>query len=397
MAGVERILRKGSPVDEPFARACHMATGGNPFLLGELVEALRNDEVPFTAAGASRVTEVTPPTVARAVGATLARLGSQATALARAVAVLGEGVQLELAAELGGVPIREAASVASELVRAGVFGDETDLRFRHPILTGAVSAGVAAHERAAAHARAAELLRSRGAAPERVALQLLHAAPANDPRVVADLRLAAEHAGERGAPATAVVLLRRALAEPAEPDLRGELLFELGCAELATGKAADAAAHLSEAHRCAVDPLTRGRALSALAHADPGDPQVRARLFDLVEATLPEVESRDGELALRLRAVLLLERRSDGEALLPGSTPGEAVLMGHLVFARMRPDASAAEIADIAGRAARQADALLEEGASSLAFTGMVLGLRWADRLDEAECLLDRAVAGARR
>lgn len=65
----------------------------------------------------------------------------------------------------------------------------------------------------------------RGAAPERVALQLLRASPAGDAQVVSDLRLAAEHARARGAPAIAVVVLQRALAEPPDPALRGELLL----------------------------------------------------------------------------------------------------------------------------------------------------------------------------
>jgi len=399
VVGVERVLREleTGAVDHEFARVCRDATGGNPFLLGELVRALRGDGVAFTAANTGRVTEVTPPTVARAVAATLARLGPPATALARAAAVLGDGAALELAADLGQLPVREAAAANAELVRSRLLADETPLRFRHPILAGAVRAGLAAHERAGAHARAAELLRDRGAAPERVALQLLPASPAGDANVVSDLRSAAEHARERGAPAIAVVLLQRALAEPPGPALRGELLFELGRAELATGKAADAADHLAEAHRCALDPLIRGRALALLSQADPGDSLFRRRMTGLVEATLPDVEQRDAELGWRLRAILVLGSRSGPEILPAGSTLGEAVFLGHLVFARMRPEANGAVIADIAERAASQIDGLLEDGAVTLAFTGMVLGLRWADRLESAERLLDRAIAIARR
>lgn len=398
VAGVERTLRKleADDVDDEFARACHHVTGGNPFLLGELVRALLGEGVPFTAAGAGRVTDITPPTVAGTVAATLARLGPQATALARAAAVLGDGVTLELAAELGQVPLSEAATVIADLVRSRLLDDSTALRFRHPILAGAVRAALLAHELAAAHARAAVVLRERGAAPERVALQLLRASPAGDAKVVSDLRLAAEHALARGAPAIAVAVLQRALAEPPDPALRGELLLELGSAELATGKTTDAADHLTEAHRCALDPLTRARALPLLSQANPGDPVFRGRITDLVEATLPDVEKRDGDLAWRLRAILVLGSRSDQETLPAGTTLGEAIFMGHLVFARMRPDVSAADIADIAERAALQVDGLLE-GSSRIAFTGMVLGLRWADRLESAERLLDRAIAIAHR
>ena len=399
LAGVERLLREleGGPVDKAFARACHDTTGGNPFLIGELVQALRADGVPFSAAGAGRVTDARPPSVARAVAADLARLGLPATALARAAVTLGDGVAVELAAQLAEVSPAQAASAMADLVRSGLLDDATVLRFRHPLIASAVRAGLPAHERAAMHARAAELLRARGAAPERVALQLLHAPAAGDPAVVSDLRLAAEHARERGAPASAVVLLQRALLEPPDTALRGELLFELGHAELAMGNAADAADHLAEAQRCAVDPLIRGRALALLAQAVPGQSRLR-EIVGLIDAALPDLERRDRELALRLRAVLVLQgRRPDLETLLPGATLGEAVFMGHLVFARMRPEATAAEIADIATRAARQADGLLEEGASAIALTGVVMGLRWTDRLDDAERLMDRAVASARR
>lgn len=399
VAGVQRLLGEGECgiADETFARACQHAAGGNPFLLGELARALRGDGVPFTAEGADRVTEVTPPTVTRTVAETLTRLGPRAIALARAAAVLGEGVELELAAELGQMAVAETTPVIAELVRCGLLEDAVVLRFRHPVLAGAVRAGFLAHERAAAHARAAALLRARGAAAERVALQLLHASAAGDEQTVSDLRLAAEHARTRGAPATAVILLQRALAEPPGPEVLGELLFELGRAELEVGRASDAADHLTEAHRRAIDPLTRGRVLPLLTRASPADPQARARIEELVDATLPEVEERDRELALRLRAIVVLQGRSVEGLPLAGATLGEAVVMGHLVFARMVPETSAAEIADIAKRAALQVDGLIEEGASSLAFTGMTLGLRWADRLDSAERLLDRAITIARR
>ncbi|MDQ3609470.1 MAG: AAA family ATPase, partial [Actinomycetota bacterium] len=209
VAGVERLLGDldAGPVEEGFARACHAATGGNPFLLDELVRALRVDGVPFTTAGAERLRGITPPTVERTVRATLAQLRPGARALAHAIAVLGEDVDLDLAADLAKVPMDEAASMAGELACAEILADVTPLCFRHPILAGAVRADLGAPERAAAHRRAADLLRARGAGPERVALQLMHVSPAGDEDVVGQLRLAAEHARARGAAGTAAVLL----------------------------------------------------------------------------------------------------------------------------------------------------------------------------------------------
>jgi DNA-binding CsgD family transcriptional regulator len=391
--GVKELLGQ---VDERFARACHEATGGNPFLLDELVRALRADDVPFTAQGSARVVTVTPPTVARTVAATLARAGPGPTALAHAASILGDGAALDLAADLAGLGMSDASAAAAELVRAGLLEDTTVLRFRHPILAGAVRAGVAAPEQAAAHSRAVELLRGRGAGPERVALQLLHAPPTGDQTVVEELRTAAVRARERGAPATAAVLLRRALAEPPPPNRRAEVLIELGQAELATGEGESARDHLDEALSCTEDPITRARGLLLLSQAVPGAPQARRRLAERVEAALPEAERLDRDLGLRLRAVLVLDSPDEAPDV-PGDTPAEAVYLSHLVLARMRPGARAADIADLALRAAGHPEALLEEGPYVLAFTGTVLGLRWSDRLDAAGRLVELAIAAARR
>src|SRR4051812_6206513 len=75
-AQLDEIGGRG-PVAPEFARACHAATGGNPFLLEELVRTLVADDIRFTAAAAGRVRAVAPSTVADAVAATLARIGPQ--------------------------------------------------------------------------------------------------------------------------------------------------------------------------------------------------------------------------------------------------------------------------------------------------------------------------------
>jgi DNA-binding CsgD family transcriptional regulator len=395
---VARVLETiaGGSVDEGFARACHAAAGGNPFLVEELAHSLRADDVPFVAACAERVGTVAPSTVADAVAMTLARLGPVPTSLARAAAVLGDGCALDLAAQLVALPVADAAAAAGELVRTGVLADAPELRFRHPILAGAVRATLTAPELAVAHATAADVLRARGAGPERIALQLLHAAPSGDAQVVSELRQAADHAHDRGAPATAAALLERALAEPPADDLRGELLVALGRVELASGSPASAMERLRAAHACATDPRTRALAVTLLG-ATPGDRANQVGIIEMAAAILPEVEPLDADLALRLRGLLVLMGRLDKLPELTGATAAEASFLGHLVFASMRPDASAAEIADIARRSARQVDALLEDDASWLGFTGLALGFIWTDRLADAERVIDRAIAQARR
>jgi class 3 adenylate cyclase/DNA-binding CsgD family transcriptional regulator len=398
LAGVARLLRdaREGSVAPDFARACHEATGGNPFLLGELVRALIADDVPFTAAGAARVTHVTPPSVARATAVTLARLGAPAVGLARAAAVLGGGVSLERAAGLAGLPATDAAAIALAVQQAGIFDDDILLEFRHPILAGAVLAGLPARERAAGHGRAAALLRDEGAPPDRIGVHLLHAAPAADARTVADLRRAAEHATVRGAPETAAALLRRALVEPPEPETRAEVLIALGRAERAVGQTDEAGKHLNEAYECSPEPRVRGQAVVALLEASAGSPEERRRINELAERALADLADVDAELGLRLRAILILHGGSAEGLSLAGDSLGEAIVLGTLVFARMDARATAAEIAGLAERAAPWTEELLRD-APSLAFVGTVLALTWADRLDEAARVLDRAVGLARR
>lgn len=406
VAGVHAFLRtaQAGPVEAPFAVACHHASGGNPFLLGELVRALRADRVSFTALHADRVTEVTPPTVARSVRATLDRLGASQRALAQAVAVLGDGVDVSLAAELAGVPTIEATFAAGELTRVALLADATPLRFRHPLLAGAVRATLSAPQRAAAHGRAATLLRDRRAGPERVALQLMHAAPSGDPAVVDELRAAAQRARGRGSPSTAIGLLRRALGEPPPEQARAAILLELGRAEAAMGRSADAAAHLQEAYDCAAQPQLRGHAALALFDALGGDMQRVRELQPLVARARAEAAPDDQELATRLWGIEMLCTAPrevlavHGDARqLAGDTPGEAVALGHLVVPMLYAGATAAEVESVVSRAARQAGPLLEEGATSLVVTAVFVGLYWLDRTDDDGALLDAAVAAARR
>ena len=105
--GVARLIeqRFGQQPDPAFAEACELATGGNPFLLGELVAELRRDGVEPSAANVARVAAVSPRGVARAIQARLRRLPPTCRSLARAVAILGDGTSLDDAAELAGLDV----------------------------------------------------------------------------------------------------------------------------------------------------------------------------------------------------------------------------------------------------------------------------------------------------
>ena len=94
--------RLGTEAADEFCRACHTATGGNPLFLRELLGALDAAGIEPSAAAASEVQTVGPAAVSRFVLHRLATLGPAASELARAVAVLGDECDFQLAARVSG-------------------------------------------------------------------------------------------------------------------------------------------------------------------------------------------------------------------------------------------------------------------------------------------------------
>ena len=100
--GVRALLTRefGTAPAEQFATASHAVTGGNAFLLRELIRQLRADGIGPDEEAAAQVAALGPRSVARAVASRVARLGPAAGELARAAAVLGDGAQLRHAGML---------------------------------------------------------------------------------------------------------------------------------------------------------------------------------------------------------------------------------------------------------------------------------------------------------
>jgi len=396
--GVAAFLR--SSATDPtgsFARACWAATGGNPFLLGHLAAALRDSGVPFTAEGASLVTSVTPPEIARGVRRALSRLDPHAVALARAVAVLGDDAPLDEAATLAGLDREAASEAADRLVSARLLDDSRPLQFAHPLLREAAHATLSAADREREHRRAADLLAARGAPPERQALHL-----------VATLRAAARLSSDRGALEPAITMLRRALVEPPLDADRFDVLMELADVEFATARDAAAAEHCDEAWALAPDPPSRVRALyQRRLVLDPGSGLGDTLSHRMTEA-FAELAEADSSSRLRLIEMALLHylaasNTHDASPLLEevselrGDTPEEARVLITSLFWAFRRGASAAEITEIAARAARQAGELIALDTYVSPSDFIVVALRWADRLDLAEQVASRALDQARR
>lgn len=300
-AASEVVRQLADGADERFCGACHAASGGNPFVLRELVRSLQERGVVADAGGAARVGEVGPANVARWVLGRLARLPEIATELARAVAVLGEDAELGRAARLIGRPVHEAEAALDALVDSDLLAAGRPLDFVHPVVRAAVRESMPPGSRSRAHRAAARLLRDEGAQPGRVATHLLAAEPGGEPWVVDALLEAAQVALAQGAPEVAARHAQRALAEPPSADARPRVLRALGNAERRLGLP-DADQRFVAAIEETAD--ARERAETVLDMLITGAPDTNAIAY--TRQALNEVAPVDADLALILRARLLL-------------------------------------------------------------------------------------------
>src|SRR5215212_5547487 len=280
---VEALLGSADPA---FAAACHHATGGNPFLLEQLVSEVRAEGIEPTEASAERVASLGPDTVRASVLLRLERLPSAGGPVARALAILGEhDVALRDVATLAEVPEDPAAEALAELERSGLVTGQPHLRFTHPILRAAIEDDMPAVERSRAHEEAARMLADRDADAVAVAAHLLVCDPGQGEWARGTLRRAARRAEALGDPSAAVRYLERALTERPEGDELGETLFELGLAAAHAGHG-DAAEHLERAAAAGGPSRLRAQHWTAVLHLVAGRV---SRAADVLEAALSDV------------------------------------------------------------------------------------------------------------
>jgi tetratricopeptide (TPR) repeat protein len=298
-AGVDAIVRAqlDQDADEAFCTACGELTGGNPLFVRELLAAARDERLLARSESVPALQRIAPAAVGTSVLARLGRMGADATALARAVAVLGAGTEVVLAAQLAELDLVVAELTADRLAAAQILAPVRPLEFFHPVIGAAVREDIAPGARRVAHRRAAELLDREGEGSlAQVAAHLLACGPAGDRWVVQRLRDAACEALDRGAPDVAGSYLRRVLSEPPAVGERAAGLFLLGTAEWRVGQP-DAIAHLEQALAAAdSDPRTliaSGVALAlALAASDRAESAV-----EVLEQSIASVGDRTATLA----------------------------------------------------------------------------------------------------
>ena len=387
-----------------FSRACFEVTGGNPFYLRALVDGLRADGIWPDAESAEMVRGQVPDAVVRSLVLRLSRLPTAASALARAVVVLGADTELRHAAELARLEPRDAAKAADLLAGAGILAPGRPLRFVHPLVEAALHDELPAGERDLMHSEAARLLAASGAGAERAAAHLLVSEPSGDRSSVDVLRAAATDAQARGAPESAVSYLQRARQERSRDDI--EVLWELGDAQMLC--------HLP----AAVEPLEKALAMTSdpneharIAHDLAWALSLANRFEDAVrvlEATLEELGDTDCTVEQTIEAALLslaglqLSTRPAHRQLLAhvreqqlGNSLTERLLLAHVAWWSCMEGEPAEVVRELAERALAAGRLLAEVGSGSSAFFCVPNALLFSDSLELARYWLDQAMADA--
>jgi predicted ATPase len=129
------LLRAPEPA---FEAACHHSTGGNPLLVCELLRELAVEGAVPTAERATRLEGFGVEVVVRNARQRLHRLGSEAAAVARAAAVIGDGATVAEVAALCECDEARVRVAAADLAAAHLLRPGAQLAFVHPLVRTAI-------------------------------------------------------------------------------------------------------------------------------------------------------------------------------------------------------------------------------------------------------------------
>jgi DNA-binding CsgD family transcriptional regulator/tetratricopeptide (TPR) repeat protein len=242
----------GAEPEASFVATCFRITGGNPFLLHSLLTALQQRGT-RREVSESALSSLSPPPVARAILRRLGGLPPGAHAFLQAAAVLGDGSDHRVVAELSGVDAAVGNDIANSLAEAHLLRKGRLLSFVYPLERSTVYGEIDPVRRARAHAEAARMLDGHDAPLDQVARHLLLSEPSDEEWSAQLLERAAQVFVQRGQLESAEDCLSRALQESSDASARPRRLLALSSIKAAIGRSG-ALALLREAADLGADP-----------------------------------------------------------------------------------------------------------------------------------------------
>jgi tetratricopeptide (TPR) repeat protein len=310
----------GSAPAHDLVRAVSVLAAGNPFFAGEVVRTLTEEGELDVEAGLPAVRLPLPSGVRDAITRRILALPDAAQQVLAVAAVIGHDIRLAIVQRAAGIGRRESLEALDHAVVAGLIVPRspggTTFEFAHGLVRETIYAGLGTVERSHLHAAVGDALEQvyegdlETHLPE-LAHHFFEAAVSGDPdKAVAYLTRAGRRALGALAWDEAARLFQEALealdlGDP-DPNLRAELLVELGRGEVHAGSEG-ARETLRTAAACATaverpDLLARAALDFGAFALSPGI--VDEELVSLLDEALAALESSDSPLRVRLLARL---------------------------------------------------------------------------------------------
>jgi DNA-binding CsgD family transcriptional regulator/tetratricopeptide (TPR) repeat protein len=130
--GVAEIVKQRfPPAPESFSIDCHAATAGNPFLLVALLDAIEALGLP---PDSNSIDRAAPRGATRVVSETIGTMAPEVQALADAIALLGNGRDIDVTAKVAGLERSVAIDAGGELIARGILSSSGDATFIHDLI-----------------------------------------------------------------------------------------------------------------------------------------------------------------------------------------------------------------------------------------------------------------------
>jgi DNA-binding CsgD family transcriptional regulator len=401
------LIRAALPGADPaFCAECNELTGGNPFLVSELAAWVGANRIAPAAGAARRALAPLPPLAIREfVRRQLDDVGTDASALAAAIAISERPLTLEQGARLAGLEGKQGLHAVEALLESGIVTAGEVLSFAAPLTAECLRAETPEAVAADLHRRAADMARSGDLSAASISRHLL-APPTGSAEAVDRLLELADGEVAGGNLDQARTLIRRAIAEhPEERSATPHLVARLGLVDLLEGRRgstptlAAAVAALDSSHDRADALLKLG-----VSQVAAGAPHAAWFSFDAARDLVDEHDPlrARAEVSSLLTRLLVPEARGAAAARLdelvgePGveSTPhGAELVMAH-AWQRLCRGAPSVEVARLADRAL----ALPAPGPSINGYLDTMAAILFAivDDFDRAHQICDTCAGAAR-